>query len=238
MIQAFTQSSFYAIIQTEDNKIKPDPSGGCTRYLFKFTNDMDGAVQYAYPEQTIYNRYSKFFFTYNAVPDVYMGRVNLEPAGYWKYQVFQVSFGVCPEPDEFTSVLMPPTQEFVFNSANPKLGVVEGEVTKGKMFVEEKRGTEEVTYTQNAKSVQTLTIVNGGVNYTIAPALTITGTPFITQATATCTIDAFGTINTVTILNGGSGYITNPSVTIASAGETMPAVIIANINQSNYIYTG
>ena len=237
MIQAFTQTSFDAYIQTEDNKILQDPSGGCTKYLFKFTNDMDGSVQYAYPESWIYNRYSRFYFTYNAVPDVYLGRVNLQPAGYWKYEVFQVTWSTCPDPDGFNSATMPPTEEFIFNPSGAGYGVVQGLVTKGKMFVEEKRGTEEVQYTQNGKSVISLTIVNGGSGYPLAPALTIIG-PMITQATATCTIDAFGTIDSVTLVYGGSGYTEIPLVQIAAAGATTPGVIIAEINQSNYIYTG
>lgn len=237
MIQAITETNLYAIIQTEDNKIVQDPSGGCTKYLFKFTNDMSGDVQYAYPTDEVYNRYTKFLFTYNVTPNVYFGRVNLKPAGYWKYEVFQVTWGTCPDPEDFNSATMPPTEEFVFNPPGNGYGVVQGQVTKGKMFVEEKRGTEEVQYIQNANSVISLTIENGGTGYPLAPALTILG-PMITQATATCTIDAFGTINTVTITYGGSGYTEIPQVQIAAAGATTPGVITAEINQSNYIYTG
>ena len=113
--------------------------------------------------------------------------------------------------------------------------MVQGEVTKGKMYLEEKRGTEEVTYTQNAKSVQTLTIVDGGAGYSSAPTITISAGG-ITTATATCTISG-GSVNTVTITNAGSGYTENPSVSI-SGSPTTPAVIIAEINQTNYIYTG
>ena len=53
----------------------------------------------------------------------------------------------------------------------------------------------------------------------------------------TCTINGSGAIDTVTITNAGSGYTENPSVTI-SGTPTAPAVITAEINQSNYIYTG
>lgn len=236
MIQAFTETDFYAIIQTEDNRIVQDPAGGCSKYLFKFTNDLNGDVQYCYPGETIYNRYSKFGFTYKAAPDLYNGEVNLKPAGYWKYQVFQVSFVTCPTDPAFGSFTLPPTEEFVFNPAANDRGVVQGQVTKGKMFVEEKRGTEEVQYIQKAKSVQTLTIVNGGAGYPIAPALTIIGSQ-ITQATATCTVNA-GVIDTVTLTSGGSGYTENPTVQIADVGASSPAVIIAEINQTNYIYTG
>ena len=68
--------------------------------------------------------------------------------------------------------------------------------------------------------------------------MTITGggSP-ITTATATCTI-AGGAVNTVTITNGGSGYTENPSVVVSTSGSSEGAEIIADINETNYIYTG
>ena len=241
MIQATTLSSFYAYVQTEDNRIS-DPSinsKGITRYLFKFSNDMDGSVQYAYPEQWIYNRYSKFFFTYNITPDVFRGRVNLLPAGYWKYEVYEVTWLIIPASiPTVSSITAPVTEDFIFNPAVSTCGVVQGLVTKGKMFLDELAGTEEVSYIQNAKSVISLTIIDGGGVYAVAPTLTILGGGnFITQATATCTILA-GVINTVTITNAGTGYTEEPQVFISNPGVLNPAQIIAEINQSNYIYTG
>tara|TARA_R110000824_G_scaffold319959_1_gene506940 strand:+ start:892 stop:1590 length:699 start_codon:yes stop_codon:yes gene_type:complete len=232
MIQGFNKSTFNAYIQVEDNSIAAS-GAGAVKYLFKFTNDMDGSVHYAYPaSSTVTERYGDFTFDYNATPNVYLGRLNLELAGYWKYQVFEVTWVTA---SEFSAATMPPTEDFVFNPSGNTLGVVQGEVTKGKMYLEEKRGTEEVTYTQNAKSVQTLTIVDGGAGYSSAPTITISAGG-ITTATATCTISG-GSVNTVTITNAGSGYTENPSVSI-SGSPTTPAVIIAEINQTNYIYTG
>jgi hypothetical protein len=31
-------------------------------------------------------------FTYNATPDVYTGKINFKPAGYYKYEVYEVSW--------------------------------------------------------------------------------------------------------------------------------------------------
>ena len=239
MIQGFTKTNLKAYIQVEDNSLGTVPSGGDIKYLFKFTNDMTGEVQYAYPTtSTVNERYGSFNFTYNVTPNVYVGRINLLPAGYWKYQVFEVIWQTIPTGGEtpYYSNNMPPTEDFVFNPAANDLGVVQGEVTKGKMYIEEKVGTEEVTYTQKAKSVQSLTIEYGGTGYSTAPTITISAGG-ITTATATCTINGSGAIDTVTITNAGSGYTENPSVTI-SGTPTAPAVITAEINQSNYIYTG
>ena len=238
MIQGFTKTNLKAYIQVEDNSIGTVPSGGDIKYLFKFTNDMTGDVQYAYAfSSTVVERYGEFNFLYNVTPNVYTGRINLLPAGYWKYQVFEVIWQTKQTGDNpYTNINMPPTEDFVFNPTANDLGVVQGEVTKGKMYIEEKVGTEEVTYTQKAKSVQSLTIEYGGSGYSTAPTLTISAGG-ITTATATCTINGSGAIDTVTITNAGSGYTENPSVTI-SGTPTAPAVITAEINQSNYIYTG
>ena len=60
-------------------------------YLFKFTNDMSGAVKYAYAQNTSVNdRYAKLEI-YNSTileENVYTGKVNFNPNGYWKYEIY------------------------------------------------------------------------------------------------------------------------------------------------------
>jgi hypothetical protein len=93
MIQAITGTNFKVYIQTEDNRIDTSVAKTQIRHLFKFTNDMDKSIVYAYDAgQNIQNRYTEFFFLYNATPDIYLGRVDLKPAGYWKYEVYEVSW--------------------------------------------------------------------------------------------------------------------------------------------------
>ena len=234
MIQALHKSNLTAYLQTEDNRINTGVPSSYITYLFKFTNDMDGSVQYSYPEsETIYNRYTKFEFDYNAVPDRYLGRINFSPPGYWKYEVYEVSFGKTVPPTPISANF--PSTELSLLTADVSSGVVQGLVTKGKMYVAE--AVEEVTYIQNAKSVQTLTIAYGGAGYiTVAPVINIAG-ECITQATATCTI-AGGVVNTVTITDAGSGYTENPTVMLTGGSPSEMASIVANINTTNYIYTG
>jgi hypothetical protein len=83
--------------------------------LFKFTNDMDKSIVYAYASsQVIENRYTEFDFVYNATPNIYTGLIDLKPAGYWKYEVYEVSWtgtvtissGFAPATE--TDVLSPP----------------------------------------------------------------------------------------------------------------------------------
>ena len=93
MIQATTLTNLTAYLQTEDNRIDTSVGSDKIRHLVKFSNDMDNSVQYAYSTvHFITNRYSKFVFDYNATPDVYTGKVNFLPAGYWKYEVYEVSW--------------------------------------------------------------------------------------------------------------------------------------------------
>jgi len=239
MIQAITETNLKTYLQTKDNRIHASATDSNIRHLFKFTNDMDSSVEYSYPyTQTIYDRYTLSSFLYNANPDMYTGKINLLPSGYWKYEVYEIYWATPPSEWVLTDRIAPATEEFVFNPSAATLGIVQGLVTKGKMYVDEKDGTEEVTYSQNGKQVQTITIVDGGTGYATAPTITISGggSP-ITTATATCTISG-GVVNTVTIINAGNGYTENPLVTLSGGGATTTAQLIANINETNYIYTG
>jgi len=146
MIQAITETAFNVYIQTEDNRIDTSVASTQIRHLIKFTNDMDGSVQYVYGNtETIYDRYTYIVLGYAPTPNMYGGQIKLFPAGYWKYEVYEVSWigtvtvsaGYAPADED--DVLSP--------VANDK-GVVQGLVTKGKMYLAEKDGTEQVQYTQ------------------------------------------------------------------------------------------
>ena len=146
MIQAITETSFDIYVQTEDNRIDTSVASTQIRHLVKFTNDMDKSVYYAYgATETIKERFTKISFTYNTTPNVYTGATKLFPAGYWKYEIYEVSWiGT-------VTVLLntaPATENDVLTPAANTKGVVQGLVTKGKMNLSEKNGTEQVQYTQ------------------------------------------------------------------------------------------
>ena len=213
MIQAIRETNFNAYIETKANAIG-NQGVARTRHLVKFINDLDGAVFYAYP---------------------LLENIHLKPAGYYKYEVYEVSWVETPE---LTSATAPATETDVLRVSDEN-GVVEGLVAIGKLYLGEKAGDEEVQYIQSAKRIQTLTIQYGGTGYATAPTVTIAapGTTGGKQATATCTISG-GVVNTVTITYAGSGYETNPIVTLTGGGFTTPATITASIKQTNYIYYG
>ena len=148
MIQAITETNLTTYLQTEDNRIDTSVASDKIRHLVKFTNDMDKSIQYAYSTvHLIYNRYTKFVFDYNATPDVYTGKVNFLPAGFWKYEVYEVSWTGAVA---ISSGNAPVTEDDVL-PVGPTHGVVQGLVTKGKMYVAEKSGTEQVQYTQHTE---------------------------------------------------------------------------------------
>ena len=158
MIQAITETNLIFTVQTEDNRIDTSVDSSMIRHLVKFTNDMDKSVQYAYPTTYVmYNRYTKFDFTYNTSKDVYTGAVNFLPAGYWKYEVFEVSWSGAVAISRGNA---PITEDDVL-PVGPTHGVVQGLVTKGKMYVAEKDGTQQVQYTQNTPASGTNYIYYG-----------------------------------------------------------------------------
>jgi len=145
MIQAITESTFDAWICTEDNRINTSVPSSQIRHLVKFTNDMDGSVQYAYSTiHLIYNRYTKLQFNYNTTPDVYTGDTKLIPSGYYKYEVYEVSWTGAVA---ISAGNAPVTEDDVL-PVGPTHGVVQGLVTKGKLNVTDKAGTAQVQYTQ------------------------------------------------------------------------------------------
>ena len=226
----------YAYLSLLDNRIS-DSTNAQTAYLVKFINDMDKSVSYSYPAKIVTtDRYVELRFTWIVAKgaDMYDGEIELIPSGHWKYEVYEVAWEDASA--TVTGGKAPATELDVLTPADTDKGVVQGIVTKGILNLTEEVGDEQVQYVQKAKSVQTLTVTYAGTGYTSPPTITITGDN-ITQATATCTILA-GAVNTVTITDAGSGYTTNPTVTVTGGGATEDASIVANIEQTNYIFYG
>ena len=145
MIQAVTELPFDAYITTEDTRIDNSVSSDKIRHLVKFTNDMDKSVQYAYSTiHQVYDRYTKLSFTYNATPDVYTGATKLKPAGYYKYEVYEVSWSGAVA----ISAGNAPINENDVLPVGPTHGVVQGLVAIGKLYMADKDGTAQVQYTQ------------------------------------------------------------------------------------------
>ena len=157
MIQAIQETNFNAYIETKANRIGTQTTAK-TRHLVKFINDLDEAVFYAYPlSDTITDRYTLMPFIYNSTPEMYEGQLNLIPAGYFKYEVYEVSWIGTPA---LTVVTAPATETDVLPVADEN-GVVEGLVAIGKLYLAEKSGSEEVQYTEYTSPASTNTIYYG-----------------------------------------------------------------------------
>ena len=85
-------------------------------------------------------------------------RTKLFPAGYWKYELYEVSWiGTVT----VSSGNAPATEDDVLSPVADTKGVVQGLVTKGKMNLSEKDGTQQVQYTQREAPTETNYIYYG-----------------------------------------------------------------------------
>ena len=159
MIQGFTETPITADICTEDNRINTTVASTQIRFLVKFINDLDGSIAFCYPDLNtgIKPRYTDMTFQYAKVPDLFLGQINLLPAGHWKYEVYEVSWiGAI-----VLSLATAPATETTVLAVADTNGVVEGIVTKGILNLTEKAGTEQVQYTQHPEPSGTNTIYYG-----------------------------------------------------------------------------
>ena len=152
MIQATTETEIKINVQTEDNRIDTSVASTQIRHLVKFTNDLDKSVYYAYGNtELIKDRYTNINISYSTTPNIYTGRVKLFPAGYYKYEIYEVSWiGTVT----VSSGNAPATENDVLSPVANDKGVVQGLVTKGKMYLAEKDGTQQVQYTQREAPIE------------------------------------------------------------------------------------
>ena len=149
MIHATYGSTATFYTTTEEKRIDTAVPKAQIRYLFKFTNDLSGSVVYGYGQsQAVNDRYTSVQILHNTTDNVYEGKVDFKPNGYWTYEIYEVSWqgssvvlGLGTAPINENDVLSP--------VANTK-GVVQGIVELGKLYVSETAGSEEVQYTEHS----------------------------------------------------------------------------------------
>tara|TARA_R110000824_G_scaffold31414_2_gene102321 strand:+ start:227 stop:1414 length:1188 start_codon:yes stop_codon:yes gene_type:complete len=224
MIQGFTETTINAFISTEDNRIDTSVATTGIAYLVKFINDMDGSIQYCYPAATIYDRYTHMTFPWNPTADVFR-YINLLPAGYWKYEVYEVSW---IGSRIISSGYAPITETDVLEPASNDKGVVQGLVTKGKLNLTERTGTEQVQYTQHEEPSATNYIYYGdpflpsdlsNFSYWYAKNLNITADEDSTGAA----LSPDHTSNAETMVNGDRINGWNATVGTYNAAQTTSA---------------
>jgi hypothetical protein len=150
-----TYATPYSIdITTEDVRIDTSVPRTQIRHLLKFTNDMDKGVKYVYGRsETINNRYTNITLTHNTTEDIVEGKINFLPYGYWKYEVYEVSFNGASVVVSNTTV--PLSETGTASDQSGVYGKVKGLVEVGKLLVEPQDGTEQVQYTQRQEPSST-----------------------------------------------------------------------------------
>ena len=145
-------ATFY--VTTEDKRIDTSVPSSQIRFLVKITNDLSGTVKYAYGQsQTIRERYTDFTLTHNTTEDVFTGAINFKPYGFWKYEIYEVTWQSASVTLDSTHA--PDTETEVLSPASNQKGVVQGLVEQGKLLVSETVGSEQVKYTQYTETTST-----------------------------------------------------------------------------------
>ena len=164
------------IVVTEDNRIYnfyTSPASASLigkivpksqiRLLFKFINQMDKSVQYAYNkggEANITDRYTAIQFSYVATLDsnsVYNGNTSFKMAGTYVFEVYEVAWNGTVS---LTASTAPATETQILAAAD-NVGFVTGLCTKGTMILSDVDGSEQVQYTQHTEPSSTNYIYYG-----------------------------------------------------------------------------
>ena len=146
MITGVYGSTISSYLTLEEKRIHTAVDASKVTYLFKFTNDLTKTVKYSYGRKISTNdRYVKNDFLHNTTEDLFAFKINFKPFGFWKYEVYEVTFiGTVG----LTADTAPSTETHIL-SVNNDNGVVKGKVEEGKLYIQETAGSEQIKYTQH-----------------------------------------------------------------------------------------
>lgn len=147
MITTVYGSSLDTYLTLEEKRIDTAKAHSHVKYLFKFTNDLTKTVKYAYGVKgTTNDRYVKNTFTHNTTENIYTGAINFKPYGFWKYEVYEVTWQASPN---VSSGYAPANENDVLTPPDNHKGIVKGKVEEGKLYIQETEGQEQVRYTKH-----------------------------------------------------------------------------------------
>ena len=153
MITGVYGSNIEAYLTLEEKRIDTAKAIQKIQYLFKFTNDMTKTVKYCYAKTvtttTNWNdRAVICTFLHNTTDNLFTTRINFKPYGFWKYEVYEVSWI-----GEVTLAgsTAPATETSVLEALDAN-GVVQGKVEEGKLYIQETAGSEQVRYTEHTET--------------------------------------------------------------------------------------
>ena len=136
-------TTFYST--TEESRINKSVSADNIRFLVKLTNDFSGTVKFVYAQNIIINnRYTSFEIFYNTNEDILTGNVNLNPEGYWTYEIYEISWIGSPSLTNSTA----PLSEITILSIDDTHGVNNGLIENGKLLSSDAENGQEVQYSE------------------------------------------------------------------------------------------
>ena len=160
----------YFYVTPEERSVVSGLDRTKTWLLFKFQNDMDKRTVYGYPKAIVDYpsnanlgyRYTRCEFdqvTTQASEDVYTGKVNFKPYGYWSYHIYEVHWagGLGTSNANLVATKAPIDEDDTYHpsTAGSDLGVVQGTaMEEGKLYVSEKDPAQ-ITYTQKSDTAGT-----------------------------------------------------------------------------------
>ena len=149
MIHGTYGSTVDSYLTLEDQRIDTTVVKANIRYLFKFTNDLTKTVKYCYGKKFVHkDRYVRNAFLHNTTENLLNYEINFKPYGYWKYEVYEVSWIGSVSLTEDTA----PANETTVLPVHNSNGVVQGKVEEGKLYVTETVGSEQVSYTEYSEN--------------------------------------------------------------------------------------
>lgn len=129
---------------TQESRINTSVPTSNLRFLIKFTSEFSGKILYAYAKNVVVkSRFTSMEVDYNNVSNTHTSEINLIPAGYWKYEIYEVSYIT---PNNIYDATNSPSTEVDVLSVSDENGVVEGRVDIGKLHVHNVDGSEENEY--------------------------------------------------------------------------------------------
>ena len=129
---------------TQESRINTSVPTENLRFLIKFTSEFSGKILYAYGKNVVVkSRFTSMEVDYNRTSDCHLSRINLIPAGYWKYEIYEVSYDV---PNAIYNASNSPSTEVDVLTPSAENGVVQGRVDIGKLHVHNLDGNEENEY--------------------------------------------------------------------------------------------
>ena len=150
MITGVYGSTIDSYLTLEEKRIDVAKATSKIKYLCKFTNDMTKTVKYCYAKSSTAtanwnDRAVVCTFLHHTTEDLFLHRINFKPYGFWKYEVYEVSWIGTPE---LATETAPATETAVLEVDNDN-GIVQGKVEEGKLYIQETAGSEQVKYTEH-----------------------------------------------------------------------------------------